>query len=84
MAHVNKKRAGLYLSPENDEKISNYAEELGISKQKLMENLIDSGLDDLALLKRTGFLAIGKGFRDLVYKLRKEGESVKDSSELTE
>lgn len=80
MAHANRKRVALYLTDKQIEKISMYSEELDISKQQVMSNIIDVGLDDLALLKRTGFLMIGKGFRNLVYKLRKtEFEDEEDS-----
>ena len=82
MAHANRKRVALYLTDEEISKISMYADEIGVSKQQLLANLINTGLDDLALLKKSGLLMIGKGFRNLVYKLRnKEIEIDEDIQE---
>lgn len=70
MAHANKKQIALYVTAEQDEKITMHAKDIGVSKQKLLSNLVDTGLDDLDLLKKSGLLMIGKGFRNLVDRIR--------------
>lgn len=70
MAHADKKQMALYVTPEQHEKITKYAKKIGISRQKLLENILGNGLDDLALLEKSGILAIGVGVRDLAYKIR--------------
>ena len=70
MAHSNKKQIALYVTDEQHEKIINYADKIGISRQKLLSNFVDSALDDLAVLDKFGILAIGVGIRDLAYKIR--------------
>ncbi|SDE61468.1 hypothetical protein [Desulfuromonas thiophila] len=70
MAHAKKKQIALYVTDEQHEKISKYADKIGISKQKLLENILSNGLDDLAILEKSGILAIGVGIRDLAYKIR--------------
>jgi hypothetical protein len=72
MAHKDRKQVALYLTEEEDRQITMYAKEIGISKQQLLSNLIGTSLDDLALLKRSGLLMIGKGFRNLVHRLRND------------
>ena len=54
------------------EKLDKYAKELKITRQQLMENLIDTGLDDLKILKASGMLMIGTAVRDIAANLRKE------------
>lgn len=70
MAHADKKQMALYVTPEQHEKIIKYAKKIGISRQKLLENILANGLEDLALLQKSGILAIGVGVRDLAYKIR--------------
>ena len=70
MAHANKKQVALYVTEEENSKITEYAEKIGISRQKLMSNFINAGLDDLAIMNKYGILAIGVGVRDLAYKIR--------------
>lgn len=57
------------------EKLDNYSKELKITRQQLMENLIDTGLDDLKILKASGMLMIGTAVRDLAAKLRRDKEA---------
>lgn len=70
MAHAKKKQIALYVTDEQHEKIVKYADKIGISRQKLLENILTNGLDDLAILEKSGILSIGVGIRDLAYKLR--------------
>jgi metal-responsive CopG/Arc/MetJ family transcriptional regulator len=55
-----------------------YAHKLGISRNQLMNNLLSSGLDDLRLLNRTGFLLMGHGYRQLVEAIRDGKVKVSD------
>ena len=70
MAHANKKQVALYLEEKEIEKIAMYADKIGISRQKLMHNLIKAGLDDLAMMDKFGIITIGTGVRDLLYKIK--------------
>lgn len=70
MAHANKKQIALYVTEEENEKITEYADKIGISRQKLLSNFINAGLDDLAIMNKFGILAVGVGIRDLAYKIR--------------
>ena len=73
MAHANKKQISLFLTDEELEKLNKYSKEIGISRQKLLENLLGIGLDELEAMKKYGLLAVGVGIRDLVDKLKKKG-----------
>ena len=82
MAHANKKQIALYVSTEENEKITRYSERIGISRQKLLSNIINSGLDDIAALEKYGILAVGVGLRDLLYKFKNEEiEPISSNSE---
>jgi hypothetical protein len=70
MAHANKKQVALYLTDEENEKITKYADKIGISRQKLLANMVNAGLDDLAMMEKYGILTIGVGVRDLLYKFK--------------
>jgi cell division protein ZapA (FtsZ GTPase activity inhibitor) len=71
MAHANRKQFTIYLTDEQNEKITKYAKKMDVSKQRLMSNLIDIGLDEVATLNKLGFLAIGITVRDLLDKIKK-------------
>jgi len=73
MAHANRKPITVYLTDEEREQLTHYAKKIGISRQKLIANLVDTGLDDLKLMECFGILTIGKGVRDLLYKMKMEG-----------
>ena len=70
MAHANKKQIALYVTDEEHEKITQYADKIGISRQKLLSNFVNAGLEDLAVMDKFGILAVGVGIRDLAYKIR--------------
>lgn len=52
------------------EELGKYADKLGISRNKLINNLLETGIDDLRLMEKSGLLVFGRGVRDLVAKLR--------------
>jgi hypothetical protein len=54
------------------EQLDQYAKKLKISRQQLMENLIDTGLEDMKILNASGMLMFGTAVRDLAAKLRSE------------
>jgi hypothetical protein len=59
----NKRRVTLDFEPEVIDRLDKYASKLGISRQRLVFNLIDTGMDDLAIMDSVGLLLAGKGFR---------------------
>ena len=63
----------IYLNREKFNLLDAYAKKIGISRNQLMENLIESGLEDLKLMEKTGLLLIGVGINDLIQKLRNSG-----------
>lgn len=70
MAHANRKQIALYVTDEEHEKITKYAEKIGISRQKLLSNMINTSLDELDAMDRYKILGIGVGLRDLLYKIK--------------
>ena len=82
MAHKNKKQIAFYVTEEENEKIDKYSKKIGISRQALLSNILNSGLDDIAALNKYGILAIGVGLRDLLEKFKnKEIESILPENE---
>ena len=75
MTQEKKKQVALYLTENENEKISMYSEKIGITRQQLMSNLINTGLDELKAMEKYGILAVGVGVRDLLYKLKAKGIS---------
>ena len=73
MAHANRKQISLFVTEEELEKLNKYSKEIGISRQKLLENLLGIGFDELEAIKKYGLLSIGLGVRALVRKLKKSG-----------
>ena len=61
----NKRRITLDFDPEVVDRLDRYAEKIGISRQRLVFNLIEVGLDDLAIMDSVGLLLVGRGFRSL-------------------
>ncbi len=70
MAHADRKQFSIYLTDEQNEKITKYAKKLDISKQRMMSNLLDIGLEDVAVLDKMGVLFLGARVRDLVHKIK--------------
>ena len=70
MAHANRKQISLFVTDDELEKLGRYSKKIGISRQKLLENILAGGLEDLGSLEKYGILAIGVGVRDLLYKIR--------------
>ncbi len=79
MAHADRKQFTIYLTEEQNEKITKYAKKIDVSKQKMMSNLLDIGLDEVAALNRLGFLGLGVRVRDLVNKLKNVDPDTLDS-----
>ena len=73
MDTLKKKQVALYLTEEENEKISIYSKKIGVTRQQLMSNLINTGLDELKAMEKYGILAIGVGVRDLLYSLKNKG-----------
>jgi len=70
MEKSEKTQRSFYLEKSTFDELDRYAARIKISRNKLMENLIDAGLEDLKLMEKTGMLAIGIGINDVIYKLR--------------
>ncbi len=79
MAHADRKQFSIYLTDEQNEKITKYSKKLNVSKQKMMSNLLDIGLDEVAVLNKLGFLALGVRVRDLAHKIKKVDPDKLDS-----
>jgi len=73
MAHANRKQISLFVTEEELEKLNKYSKEIGISRQKLLENLLGIGFDELEAIRKYGLLSIGLGVRALVRKLKNKG-----------
>ena len=56
MEHLAKKMIPLYLKENEKERLDLYAEIVGISRQKLLEAIISSALDDLDIMDRIDLL----------------------------
>ena len=56
MEHLAKKMIPLYLKENEKERLDLYAEIVGISRQKLLEAIIASALDDLDIMDRIDLL----------------------------
>ena len=56
MEHLAKKMIPLYLKESEKERLDLYAEIVGISRQKLLEAIISSALDDLDIMDRIDLL----------------------------
>jgi len=57
-----------------------YAEKMGLSRNKLMNNLIELDLGDLALLNSLGLLTFGAGLRNLLSRAEQEQDEIKGHS----
>lgn len=53
------------------DEIQTYAEKTNLSRNQLMVNLLAYGLEDLRMLNSIGLLVVGKGFRDIVEKVKR-------------
>ena len=73
MTQEKKKQVALYLTDAQNDTITEYANKVGVTRQKLMSNMIDNGIDELKAMERYGILAVGVGVRDLLYKLKAKG-----------
>jgi len=51
------------LDQEKLDKLDIYAKKIGLSRNQLMNNLLDTGLDDLYLLEKTGMLTMAQVLR---------------------
>jgi hypothetical protein len=56
MAHLERKMVPLYLTDQEKEQLDLYAEKLGISRQKLLEGVILSSIEDLEVMDKIGFM----------------------------
>ena len=56
MAHTERNMVPLYLTDQEKSQLDLYADILGISKQKLLETIIESALEDLDAMDKIGFL----------------------------
>jgi len=65
MEKLNQKTVTFRIRDDQLEEIEKYAEKLKITRSHLIRNLLDSGLDDLRLLDKTGFLTLSSKGRDL-------------------
>lgn len=70
------------VDPQNLKKVDRYAKKMGLSRNQLLNNLVDVGLDDLRVLDAVGILVVGKGIKDLVGKIRSGEVSVEPQQEL--
>jgi len=66
---MEKRNSTIYLSASTVERLDRFAEKISISRNKLMENLIETGLDDIALLEKSGMLFVGTSIRDILKKV---------------
>ena len=62
--------------------LDDFAKKMGLSRNQLISNCLDAGLDDLRLLNSVGLLVVGKGVRDLVDKIRRGEIKLDDQREL--
>lgn len=67
-----KKNIVVYLSVSEIERLTKYAGILKISRNALIKNLLNNGMDDLAVLHRLGVLRVGVSVRDLL-EAKKDG-----------
>lgn len=68
---MTKKRITLDFEAATIERLDGYAKKVGVSRQKLISNLLEAGLDDLAVMDHLGVLLAGRGFRaarDMILK----------------
>lgn len=63
-------QTNLRTSKQLNAKIERYAKKLGLSKNQLMNNLLEAGLEDLRILEAVGLLQIGIGIRSLTEMVR--------------
>ena len=56
MAHLERNMVPLYLTDQEKYQLDLYAEILGISRQKVLETIIESSLEDLDTMDKIGFL----------------------------
>ncbi len=56
MAHLERKMVPLYLTDQEKEQLDLYAERLGISRQKVLEGVILSSIEDLEVMDKIGFM----------------------------
>lgn len=52
------------------ERLDNFAQKMKLNRAQLVRNLIDSGLDDLELMQKTGLLAMALKGRDVLGLIR--------------
>ncbi|HRC27436.1 MAG TPA: hypothetical protein PKX87_08410, partial [Alphaproteobacteria bacterium] len=65
MGRLNEKTVTFRIRIDQLPDLDRYAKKLKISRSHLIRNLIDTGLDDLRLLDKTGFLTLTSKGRDL-------------------
>lgn len=56
--------------------LDKYAEKMGLSRNQLMNNLVNIGLDDLRNLDRLGMIRLGVGIRTMMEKLREPEQKI--------
>lgn len=71
MAHADRNMVPLYLTEGEREQLDLYAEIAGISRQKLLEAIISSALDDLDFMDRTGLLIEDVRMKDQIEMFKK-------------
>lgn len=69
-----RKQITIYLEHGTANKLEKYAKKIKVSRQRLIENLLENGLEDLNALEKTGMLFVGVGLRDLFDQVRNKSE----------
>jgi metal-responsive CopG/Arc/MetJ family transcriptional regulator len=69
---TDKKQVLIRLQENQIERLDHYAKKIKVSRNQVISNLIDVGLDDLRMLEKTGLLVLGAGLRDLIRNIREK------------
>ena len=66
MAHIERKMVPLYLTDQEKDQLDRHAGSLGVSRQKILEAIIESCLEDLDTMDKIGFLVSDVRITDLL------------------
>ena len=70
MKKLNHKTITFRIEADQLKLIENYADKMKMNRSQLIRNLINTGLDDLKLMDKTGVLALAIKGRDLIGMVR--------------
>lgn len=73
----------LWIDKELVNKLDSFADKVGITRSKILSNIIEAAVHDLGIMEKTGVLSIAKFYLDIREAIKSMGTTYKDKKILT-